>query len=71
MLTCELVELESPKILLLSPSVSRDAHMVIWHNDTMMQGRRQEFEEGGAELFAPETTWRGAPKIPVTESHTP
>ena len=36
MLTCELVELESPKVLLLSPSVSRDAHMVIWHNDTMM-----------------------------------
>ncbi len=37
----------------------------------MDQGRRQEFEEGGAELFAPETTWRGAPKIPVTGSHTP
>ncbi len=35
------------------------------------QGRRQEFEEGGAELFTPETTWRGAPKIPVTGSHTP
>ena len=35
------------------------------------QGRRQEFEEGGAELFGPETTWRGAPKIPVTGSHTP
>ncbi len=32
---------------------------------TSTQGHRQEFEEGGAELlgFAPETTWRGAPKF--------
>ena len=43
----------------------------IYNQVYTIQGRRQEFEEGGAELFVPESTWRGAPKIPVTGSHTP